>query len=139
MTREAVFFSREIKEALDAQGWARCTGCFELKEKTEFSPDIPRWNHIKPRCRECHNAYTNAVNRLRAGWTEKEYNQALIYQDGKCAICGDSALKTLHADHDHKTMKKRKLLCLLCNQGLGRFKDNADILRAAAVYLEENS
>lgn len=40
-----------------------------------------------------------------------------------------------HVDHDHKTGLVRGMLCVDCNVGLGRFKDNAEALRRAADYV----
>jgi hypothetical protein len=42
----------------------------------------------------------------------------------------------LHIDHNHLTGKTRALLCDKCNVGLGSFRDNPDLLRKAAAYLE---
>ena len=39
-------------------------------------------------------------------------------------------------DHDHTTGKVRGMLCHDCNTSLGKFRDNPDILRKAADYLE---
>lgn len=62
-------------------------------------------------------------------------------QNYRCAICGvhedDAPDKKLRFDHDHVTRRPRALLCHHCNCGLGHFKDNPDLLRAAIRYLEE--
>lgn len=76
----------------------------------------------------------------------REYKEMLLSQDGCCAICGSEEViairrKTfsLAVDHDHKTGKVRGILCHGCNRALGHMKDDPEILRAAADYLEKNS
>jgi len=55
---------------------------------------------------------------------------------GECDICGFE-YKRPTVDHDHETGIVRGILCWQCNQGLGFFMDNPDILRQAAGYLEK--
>lgn len=50
----------------------------------------------------------------RYGLTEKQYQQMMRRQKGRCAICEQPGMK-LHIDHDHDTGKVRGLLCLPCN------------------------
>jgi hypothetical protein len=61
----------------------------------------------------------------------------LLGQDCKCAICNDpfDNVGLIHVDHDHETNKVRALLCSLCNQGLGQFKDSVKRLELATAYL----
>jgi hypothetical protein len=42
----------------------------------------------------------------------------------------------LVVDHDHQTSQVRALLCWNCNCGLGHFRENAEIMRAAIRYVE---
>ena len=41
----------------------------------------------------------------------------------------------LSIDHCHKTGKVRGLLCKHCNHGLGKFKDDVNLLKIAIDYL----
>ena len=63
-------------------------------------------------------------------------------QLGKCAICGGVEMygkkKGLAVDHNHQTNKVRGLLCDPCNLGLGKFKDNPELLENAAKYLKNH-
>ncbi len=57
-------------------------------------------------------------------------------QGGLCAICRTAPAE--HVDHDHVTGRVRQLLCFNCNGGLGQFKDDPAVLRAAASYVERH-
>lgn len=71
------------------------------------------------------------------GLTKAELG-VLLAQHARCAICQavDWGVKGPQVDHDHATGRVRGVLCNNCNNGLGRFKDDPGLLRAAIVYLE---
>lgn len=79
-------------------------------------------------------------NLRRMGFTTQLFTEMLDLQSHKCAVCStdlkELPTKKVHADHCHSTMTPRGVLCHCCNAGLGLFKDNPDLLRAAADYLE---
>ena len=66
--------------------------------------------------------------------TAGEADYLLEEQGGLCAIC--KASPAVHVDHDHATGAVRALLCFNCNGGLGQFKDNPEVLHAAAYYVQ---
>lgn len=78
-----------------------------------------------------------------------DYQRMFVEQGGVCAICHlpetaksrwnpDGEAKWLSVDHDHTTKAVRGLLCSACNHMLGHSRDNADILRTAAEYLDRH-
>jgi Recombination endonuclease VII len=71
------------------------------------------------------------------GLTLAQFEAMLVTQMHRCAICHRSFASSLdaHVDHDHSTGFVRGLLCTSCNNGLGRFRDDAAVLRRAADYL----
>ncbi len=69
--------------------------------------------------------------------TEEQFDAMIKNQGGVCVICG-SIPKIFAVDHNHQTGAVRKLLCRPCNAGLGQFKEDPNILRKAATYLEEH-
>lgn len=76
-------------------------------------------------------------------WKHYRYFRAkfMAEQNGRCAICSvhedDLFSKKLALDHDHATGLPRALLCHHCNWGIGHFRDNPELLRAAIAYLAE--
>lgn len=75
------------------------------------------------------------------GLTPTDFDAMLETQGGRCAICrgDDHNGRNWCVDHDHATGAVRGLLCTDCNIGLGKFKDDPAILRAAIEYLEARS
>lgn len=75
----------------------------------------------------------------KRGLTVPEYEAKLAAQGGRCAICWSDCpggKGRWHIDHDHQTGQVRGLLCSRCNLLLGHGRDNPDLLRLAADYLE---
>lgn len=79
--------------------------------------------------------------------TLEEYNIILESQNFVCAIChqpetakgNNGNIKPLAVDHCHSTGKIRGLLCMFCNTGLGKFKDDVVSLQSAVDYILKHS
>lgn len=72
------------------------------------------------------------------GITLEDYEQMVVDQDGKCAICRTDApggAGAWHIDHNHDTGVVRGLLCFNCNSGIGKLNDDPILLLAAVAYL----
>jgi hypothetical protein len=93
--------------------------------------------------------YTN--NRLRVRARHYDLSPAAfglmeLQQRSRCAICGRAeSRRTKHGltyalsiDHNRTTGTVRALICGDCNFGIGKFKDDPELLRAAADYLESH-
>ena len=78
-------------------------------------------------------------NLKKYGITPEDKQALFDKQGGKCVICPTllvTGRRGMHVDHDHSTGVVRGLLCWHCNVMLGNFKDKADVLQRAVVYLE---
>jgi Recombination endonuclease VII/HNH endonuclease len=80
------------------------------------------------------------------GLSLADYSALVALQDNKCAICNcaetatrNGRVKALAVDHDHETGEIRGLLCVACNTGIGKFKDNRNTMLAAIKYLDKHS
>lgn len=124
--------------------------CFR---KTEAWHQIQQRQDARPERRVRQNELRRGERNRRAalarvGMTVEEYEVKLEAQGGGCALCGAKPkegfkadgghMPALHQDHDHETGQNRDLLCNRCNQGLGLFSDDPELLRAAAGYIERH-
>lgn len=79
-----------------------------------------------------------ARRKAKYGISREEYDFLLTEQDGRCKICFEKVGEELRVDHDHETGKIRALLCAKCNSGIGLLKEDPDVLRLAAQYIEKH-
>lgn len=113
----------------------------------EFVRTVQSASGYSSYCKPCHNRRSRASRdkvggsrsyhlTRRYGITAGEADHLLERQGGLCAIC--RMTPAAHVDHDHATGIVRELLCFNCNGGLGQFKDDPAVLRAAADYVERH-
>ena len=133
-----------------------CTKCGAEKQDECFYLDSRAPDGFRNPCKECSGKTQRAYRKkeqgkdnlffqrnnlkYRFGITPEEKQEMLRAQGGKCAICGEviSNSRNAHADHIHgsKPVIVRGILCLMCNVGLGNFKDSPVRLREAANFIE---
>ncbi len=97
------------------------------KKRTARPAEVKRMEHRK------------SLLKYRHGITPEQYDAMLAEQGGVCAICGEPPVigfnKRLHVDHDHKTGKRRGLLCMHCNHSIERVDKFPDWPEKARAYL----
>ena len=106
-----------------------------------FTPANPCNIYCSPSCKG-----KNAYYKRNYGITDADLAAMKKEQDNKCYLCHSEGFligknnhdEKLAVDHCHSTGKVRKLLCHNCNRALGLFKDNPELMRRAADYVENN-
>ena len=144
--KKAAGEGREIRvrrEVPDGYRW--CPDCQTMKPLEEFPRNKSGRQGRGGYCKPCHNAKGKATYerlyggtreyhlRRRYGLTSAEVNAMIEAQGGTCAVCTGPAQ---HVDHDHATGEVRGILCFNCNQALGNARDDVQVLRGLARYLE---
>jgi len=107
----------------------------------EFTPEAPSQFYCGIKCRGRNSYYVRNY-----GFNEEELAKKKAAQDYKCYLClGEGFVmnnkihhERLAVDHCHESGEVRKLLCHNCNRALGLFKDNPELLRKAAKYIEDH-
>lgn len=130
-----------------------CKGCPNIFEKRKRGGNLycsrlcgKTFNmkkHIKLRSNNNENKRINRDKyyKLTYGISQEDKFKLLEQQNNKCKICKNTEenLKNWHVDHCHSTKQIRGILCSKCNQGLGLFKDDINLLQSAIRYLNENN
>jgi hypothetical protein len=123
-----------------------CARCAEIKPVTDFGRNRADPSGLATYCRPCHNKAMAEIKakkhgsvrgyhlERRYGLTDGEVAALHDRQGGHCLIC--LRRRALHVDHDHVSGDTRGLICFRCNGGLGQFKDDPEVIRAAVDYLE---
>ncbi len=91
------------------------------------------------------NSISESLRKL--GCSLEQFENLKTNQNNLCAICNkpetrksrrDGEICRLCIDHCHTTGKIRALLCHSCNTGIGKFKDNIELLECAIEYLKSH-
>lgn len=132
-----------------------CVDCAKLIRRAWYDANrekavaaAERWQRRNPeRVRVYQEAYRSRPERKRTmrdlyyrrtfGISADEFDVILVAQGRCCAICGVRPEReaSLHVDHCHETGRIRGIVCLNCNQGIGKFNDDPELLERAAAYL----
>lgn len=109
------------------------TDQFELNQNAKGNRPVRR-----PSCRDCRIIINGkSVNSAEKKKWERTRPNLVPF---KCPICEKTTIPGLTSkvvlDHDHDTGRVRGWICDSCNTGIGRFKDDIDLLKKAIHYLE---
>jgi hypothetical protein len=119
-----------------------CNICHKIRKTIEFDlnqngkGDRPV---RRPSCKECRKIIDGVgISSLE----RKKWNRIKPeYVDFECPICRKTTIPPITSkvvlDHNHATGIPTGWICDSCNTGLGRFKDDVNILRNAIAYLED--
>jgi hypothetical protein len=140
------------KDKYRAQGYSfRCKSCRNLVFKEYRENNLEKIKESNNKSRERRKAFYGSEKGILSsrkahlkrmyGITIEQYNEMSEVQDHKCMICGGTEMnyknKVLCVDHNHTTGQVRGLLCGLCNSGIGKFKEDKQLLMNTIKYLEK--
>ncbi|HZX50389.1 MAG TPA: endonuclease VII domain-containing protein [Candidatus Paceibacterota bacterium] len=133
----------DVKKTGDSFSKKICNVCHKLKKTSEFAKNQNAKNNRsvrRPTCRDCRIKMEGvAVARAdRAKWLkDKPINEPF-----ECPICHKRTIAGVTSkvvlEHDHRTGKSAGWICDSCNTGLGRFKDDVELLKSAITFLKKN-
>jgi hypothetical protein len=120
------------------------TPSFGIMEEFDHKSELGRKLYAKAyRKKEPKNQKKTRHLKKYYGISLEKFNEMMESQNGFCAICKESEKRMirgknadLSVDHDHKTGKVRGLLCYSCNTGIGKLKDDRNVLLSAVKYLD---
>lgn len=128
-------------ETGDAYEFKICNVCNRLLKTTEFARNQNGINNRpirRPSCNDCRKIIdgVSVTSAQRREWTKTKPN----YEIWECPVCQKRTIPGLTSkvvlDHDHSNGKPRDWICDSCNTGLGRFKDDIELLQNAIDYLK---
>ena len=131
----------DVKKAGDGFPKKICNICHKLLDTTEFARNQNAKNNRpvrRPSCRECRKQLegVNATPRVKLEWLKKKPHNKPF----ECPICAKRTIAGITSkvvlDHNHRTGTVRGWVCDSCNTGIGRFKDDIEIIKRAIKFLK---
>ena len=120
----------------------RCATCDRANAILQQKKNPESANRRKQEYKDRHPESCLSRARIKAGLPVPTRSSPVL-----CEACGDPEKRknkqghsqALALDHCHKTGEFRGWLCKRCNQALGQFDDNPELIRKLAQYLEKEN
>ena len=119
-----------------------------MEAKRDKAAEARRWKKENPEEAQDKLRHDSLMRKFRnRGLTLDQYHSIAERQDFLCAVCGEEPqpreqtvedFDNFVIDHNHATGKVRGLTCWNCNVALGMLRDNPEVARKAATYLERH-
>lgn len=154
--RESAGRARKEARRLYREGLTDKKAKADIWREEDFKKDPEKHRNYGRNYKERHGAHkvTQDITNY-FGLTHEEYVELFIKHNNVCAICKQKETRKsrtegqicrLSVDHCHHCSEKgikgiknvRGLLCHSCNTGIGKFKDNIDLLKNVISYLEQH-
>ena len=133
----------DIRKTGDGFSKKICNVCHKLKKTKEFAKNQNAKNNRsvrRPSCKDCRikmeGVGVSRVDRIK--WLKEKPSNELF----ECPVCKKRTIAGVTSkmvlEHDHRTGKPGGWICDSCNTGLGRFKDDVELLKSAIEFLKKN-
>ena len=133
----------DVRKTGDGFSRKICNVCHKLKKTTDFAKNQNAKNNRsirRPSCKDCRvkmeGIGVSRINRVK--WLKKKPHNKPF----ECPICKKRTIAGVTSkvvlEHDHRTGKPGGWICDSCNTGLGRFKDDVELLKSAMKFLKKN-
>lgn len=133
----------DVKKTGDGFPKKICNVCHKLKKTKDFAKNQNAINNRsvrRPSCKTCRVKMEgkNVSREDRIKWAkEKPTNEPFV-----CPVCKKRTIAGVTSkvvlEHNHITGKVGGWICDSCNTGLGRFKDDVELLKSAIEFLKKN-
>lgn len=131
----------DVRKTGDGFSKKICNVCHKLKKTTEFAKNQNAKNNRsvrRPSCKDCRvkmeGVGVSRADKLK--WLKKKP----VNEPFECPICSKRTIAGITSkvvlEHDHRSGKVRGWVCDSCNTGIGRFKDDKELLKRAIKFIK---
>lgn len=131
----------DVRKTGDGFSKKICNVCHKLKKTTEFAKNQNAKNNRsvrRPSCKDCRvkmeGVGVSRADKLK--WLKKKP----VNEPFECPICSKRTIAGITSkvvlEHDHRSGKVRGWVCDSCNTGIGRFKDDRELLKRAIKFIK---
>ncbi|MDP3990956.1 MAG: endonuclease VII domain-containing protein [Candidatus Nealsonbacteria bacterium] len=131
----------DVRKTGDGFSKKICNVCHKLKKTAEFAKNQNAKNNRsvrRPSCKDCRvemeGVGVSRADKLK--WLKKKP----VNEPFECPICSKRTIAGITSkvvlEHDHRSGKVRGWVCDSCNTGIGRFKDDKELLKRAIKFIK---